>query len=240
MKSFVITPDNAAEYADKIVIWIQKKLKSAGADGVVLGLSGGIDSAVVAYLCERGGIPLHLILLPDGDNPMEDARLVLDDLSMEGMVVDISPFAKEMEGRLGPLPDMARINIRPRLRMILFYALAGKYNALVAGTGNLSEVYTGYFTKWGDGACDFLPLANLTKREVWTLAHELSVPARIIDKAPSADLFPGQTDEGEMGFTYEQIDGFLLNGTSGDAEVDRRLRERHERMAHKAKAVERF
>ena len=240
MKNFVITPQNAAEYADKIIAWIKQKLASANSSGVVLGLSGGIDSAVVAYLCKRGRIPLHMLMLPDGDNPMEDARLVLDDLGMEADVVDIAPLATMVEEPIGDMPDMARINIRPRLRMIMLYALAGKHGALVAGTGNMSEIFTGYFTKWGDGASDFMPLANLTKGEVWTLARELSIPSKIVDKAPSADLFHGQTDESEMGFSYQQIDSFLLSGSSGDEAVDERLRARNKVMEHKNSAVEKF
>jgi NAD+ synthase len=104
-------------------------------------------------------------------------------------------------------------NLAPRIRMTTLYAIAASENRLVAGTGNRSECYMGYFTKWGDGACDFNPIADLTVTEIYEFLRELGAPEAILTKAPSAGLFDGQTDEQEMGITYQAIDAFLLDGT---------------------------
>ena len=130
------------------------------------------------------------------------------------------------------LSDMAKANINPRLRMIALYAIAASENRLVAGTGNRSEIYMGYFTKWGDGASDFNPIADLTVRETYEFLEYLKAPRCIIDKAPSAALFEGQTDEQEMGISYAAIDSYLLEGTA-DAK-DLAIMERyHKNSEHK-------
>ena len=130
------------------------------------------------------------------------------------------------------LSDAAKINLAPRLRMTTLYAVAGSENRLVAGTGNRSERYMGYFTKWGDGACDFNPIADLTVGEVYEFLEFLHAPRSIIDKAPSAGLFEGQTDEQEMGVSYAAVDEYILHGTG--TEKDIAVIERfHSRSAHK-------
>mgnify|MGYP002710688125 FL=1 len=111
---------------------------------------------------------------------------------------------------------------------------------MVIGTGNLSERTVGYFTKWGDGAYDINPIANITKREVYILAKHLQVPDRILNKKPSAGLWEGQTDEGEMGITYDQIDEFILNGTSGNSEIDEKIQEKKNRNMHKIEPISTF
>ena len=134
------------------------------------------------------------------------------------------------------LNDMAVTNIAPRLRMTTLYAIAAAENRLVAGTGNRSEAYMGYFTKWGDGAHDFNPISDLTVTEVFEFLEYLKAPRCIIDKAPSAGLFDGQTDEDEMGVTYKAIDDFLLYGTVNDkdkAVIDRY----HSRSEHKRRPI---
>jgi NAD+ synthase len=105
-------------------------------------------------------------------------------------------------------------NVKPRLRMATLYFVANRLNYLVAGTGNRSEITIGYYTKYGDGGVDLLPIGRLVKREVWDLARELGVPSRVIDKAPSAGLWLGQTDESEMGFTYAELESFIRDGAS--------------------------
>ena len=120
------------------------------------------------------------------------------------------------------------------------YEYAQINNLLVIGTGNLSEATVGYFTKWGDGAHDLNPLANLTKREVYILAKYLGVPEAIIKAKPSADLWPGQTDEDELGLTYEQIDEFILNGTSGDNKIDEIIQTKKDRNTHKLEPIAKF
>ena len=129
--------------------------------------------------------------------------------------------------------ELSRANIRPRVRMIYLYQLAQLSSRFVTGTGNLSERTVGYFTKWGDGACDLNPLAMLTKQEVYTLARYLDIPTCIINKKPSAGLWDGQTDEDELGMTYAQIDAYIISGTSGNPETDRKIEERIATSTHK-------
>ncbi|MDP4119766.1 MAG: NAD(+) synthase [Bacillota bacterium] len=238
-KTFEITEQNAAEYVKIIGNFIRGKVDEAKRSGVVLGISGGIDSAVVARLCQEAGIKTTLVLLPDGDTmdkskSTQDAMSVVNTFSFDYRVVNIGEACKQVEGAIGmEISDFAKINIRPRIRMTVLYSIAQTMGAFVIGTGNLAERVVGYFTKWGDGANDINPLGMLTKKEVRILAKELNVPDQIITKPPSANLFEGQTDENELGFTYEQIDKFILEKSSGDADVDQRLRERMEVTEHK-------
>jgi NAD+ synthetase len=128
---------------------------------------------------------------------------------------------------------MSRINLRPRERTKYLYQYAQIHNLLVVGTGNLSERLMGYFTKWADGVSDFNPIGMLTKREIYILAHYLKVPIIIIKKAPSAELFDGQTDEVELGMKYDQIDDFILLGSSGDDEINQKIIRRIIMTEHK-------
>jgi NAD+ synthase len=131
-------------------------------------------------------------------------------------------------------------NIRPRVRMTYLYEVAQRDRRFVIGTGNHAEATVGYFTKWGDGAHDLNPLAMLTKKEVYTLARYLQVPDSIINKQPSAGLWEGQTDEAELGMTYNQIDAYILEGTSGNAETDRKIKDRIALSAHKMNKIPAF
>ena len=133
--------------------------------------------------------------------------------------------------------QLAEANILPRVRMTYLYQYAQLNNLLVIGTGNLSERTVGYFTKWGDGACDINPLANVTKTEVYLLANYLKIPNCIINKEPSAELWNGQTDEEELGISYEKIDKYIFNGTSGDVEIDKKIQEKNSRNMHKVKSI---
>ena len=160
-----------------------------------------------------------------------DAGLVADTFSIPTIRVDLEPtydaLLADMRGALGALtPEMrpaaddgdgrvALGNVRPRLRMTTLYFVANSLNYLVAGTGNRSEVTIGYFTKHGDGGVDVLPIGHLLKSQVRTLAKEVGVPQAIIDKAPSAGLWPGQTDEAEMGFSYADLERYLTSGPEG-------------------------
>ena len=158
---------------------------------------------------------------------------------IETRTVDLSPVReKELEALGGciSLNDAARNNIAPRLRMTTLYAIAAAENRLVAGTGNRSEAYMGYFTKWGDGAHDFNPISDLTATEVIAFLKFLGAPRSIVEKAPSAGLFDGQTDEQEMGVTYEAIDRYLTEGIA--TEKDRAIIERfHSRSEHKRRPI---
>ncbi|MDR3319070.1 MAG: NAD(+) synthase [Clostridiales bacterium] len=241
-KNFVVTERNAAEYIGKIGDFIRGRLKAAGCGAAMLGLSGGIDSAVVAGLCRAAGVKLYTLLLPDGaaaerGDSVAHAEKLAEKFGIERRIVNIGEIAAAIDKAAGSTTKTSKINVRPRVRMVVLYAAAQSANALVLGTGNLSERVLGYFTKWGDGANDINPLGLLTKREVRILARALGVIPEIIDKAPSADLYDGQTDEGETGITYGQVDDFILNGTSGDADIDGKIKARTESALHKLTPV---
>jgi NAD+ synthase len=215
--------------------WLRQQVSAAGVRGIVLGLSGGIDSAVVARVAQLAvGDHVLGVIMPAHSNPQDaaDARLVAEHFKLATITVDLSgPYdtlyavANRAVDALGPqgqaagsdATKLAQANIKPRLRMTSLYFVANRLNYLVAGTGNRSEISIGYYTKYGDGGVDVLPLASLVKSQVRELARELGVPAPIIDKAPSAGLWLGQTDEGEMGFTYAELEQYLNQGPTGVA-----------------------
>jgi NAD+ synthase len=217
--------------------WLKQRAVAANARGFVVGLSGGIDSAVVLRLCQIAtpGQVVGLIM-PCGSDPQDevDARLVADHFDVPAVAVDLDAaydaLLSSARAALDSLPiemmpsheaDLsARVplsNIRPRLRMATLYFVANSLNYLVAGTGNKSELTIGYFTKHGDGAADVLPIGHLLKSQVKTFAKDLGVPQAIIDKAPSAGLWLGQTDEAEMGFSYAELENYLVRGPDGVA-----------------------
>jgi NAD+ synthase len=198
---------------NKIISWIRKQVKDAKASGIVIGLSGGIDSAVAAALCVKALGPSKVLglLMPCHSHCVDaqDALLVARIFKIKTKKIDLSrPF----DALIKVLPageGLVRNNIKPRLRMIALYYFANKFNYLVCGTGNKSELLAGYFTKYGDGGVDILPIADLYKKDVRLLAVELGVPVGVILKPPTAGLWPGQTDEGEMGITYNELDDIL-------------------------------
>ncbi|MDR0311819.1 MAG: NAD(+) synthase [Acidobacteriota bacterium] len=206
----------------KRVEFIRGVIKSAGADGVVFGNSGGKDSALVGILCKMACDNTLGLIMPCGakrnyETDKTDAELIARQFNIATRVIDLSgardEIVRAIDGKI-KISDSALVNIAPRLRMTALYAAAASENRLVAGTGNRSERYMGYFTKWGDGACDFNPISDLTVAETYEFLRYLNVPDSIIEKAPSAGLFDNQTDEDEMGVSYDSIDGFLLTGTA--------------------------
>ena len=216
--------------AENIAAWLRDQASSANARGFVLGMSGGIDSAVVARLCQMAtpGNVLGVIMPCHSHADDElDATLAAESSKLPVVRVDLSSAYDALaldvtavtsaERQHGFAPDATRTklavaNIKPRLRMTTLYTIGTQLNFLVAGTGNKSEITIGYYTKYGDGGVDVLPIGGLVKSEVRELARELDVPSRIIDKPPSAGLWAGQTDESEMGFTYEQLETYLAGG----------------------------
>lgn len=270
---------------EEIAEWLRGRVSAAGAQGLVVGLSGGIDSAVVLGLC-RQAMPERTIgmILPCGSDPRdeEDARLTANHFQVPVLRIDLAPvyvrLTTDLKGALsqqaaraatagtpsadpddaapasasfraagsgssgswgpGPEPSASReagpgssdpgrpgsddvrarlpqANLKPRLRMACLYYAANTLNYLVAGTGNRSELTIGYFTKYGDGGVDLLPIGHLLKSDVRALAADLGVPQPIIDKPPSAGLWPGQTDEDDMGFSYAQLERYLEEGPQG-------------------------
>lgn len=189
--------------------WIGAQVRSAGKKGVVLGLSGGVDSAVVAALSKLALDDKVLGLILPCKSHAEDIRLAREVAKVFGIStreVALDNLFDELAASCPEANRLARANIKPRLRMVMLYYFANTLGYLVAGTGNKSELTVGYFTKYGDGGVDILPLGNLLKKDVNKLASELGVPRAVIERPPSAGLWEGQTDEGEMGITYDELD----------------------------------
>lgn len=197
----------------RIINWIRQQVKDSGAKGIVLGLSGGIDSCVVAALAKEavGKAKVLGLYMPCHSQPQDlaDAKIIARKLGIKTNLVDLTRAYDTLLKILPSAGTMAKANLRPRLRMMTLYYFANKFNYMVSGTGNRSELMAGYFTKYGDGGVDILPIAGLLKRDVRKLAKELDIPQHIIAKPPTAGLWPGQTDEGEMGITYDALDDIL-------------------------------
>jgi NAD+ synthase len=197
----------------KIVNWLKKQVRASGAKGIVLGLSGGVDSAVVAALAKEavGKDNVLALILPchSQKQDMQDALLVSRELGITTETVDLSAIYDTFIKTVPKGSQLALANLKPRLRMVTLYYFANALNYLVCGTGNKSELLVGYFTKYGDGGTDILPIASLLKRDVRRIARELKIPEQVITKPPTAGLWPGQTDEGEMGITYNELDDIL-------------------------------
>lgn len=224
---------NYAEETSARVEYIRAYLKSSGARGIVYGNSGGKDSALVGILCKMACENTVGIIMPCASKrnygmDKDDGLEVAEKFGIETRTVDLTPVREAELAALDgvtELTDMAKANIAPRLRMLTLYAVAHAEGRVVAGTGNASEAYVGYFTKWGDGAYDLNPIADLTVGEIYEFLEYLDCPRVIIEKAPSAGLFEGQTDEAEMGVSYADIDKIVLGG-----EVDPDVRAKIERM----------
>ena len=238
---------NYQDEYDRRVAYIQGKLHEAHADGIIFGNSGGKDSALVGILCKAAcdntvGIIMPCASRQNYGQDRDDGNALAEQFGIETRTVDLTAVRqaelKAIEG-VATLNDMALTNIAPRLRMTTLYTIAAAENRLVAGTGNRSEIYMGYFTKWGDGASDFNPIADLCATEVFEFLRFLNAPSSIVEKAPSAGLYEGQTDEKEMGVTYRAIDTFLLHGEADAA--DREIIDRyHSRSEHKRRPVSTF
>ena len=207
--------------SDQIATWLNEQLAAAGADGFVLGLSGGVDSATAAALAARAVGPQRVLaaLMPCHSQP-EDARLahvVAEAFGIPTVTVDL---CGAYDALIAELPasehPLAAANIKPRLRMVTLYYLAQSRNYLVLGSGNRTEIMVGYSTKYGDSGVDLSPTGSLYKTQVWELARQLGVPRPVIERPPTAGLWPGQTDEGEMGITYVELDRVLAAIEAGD------------------------
>jgi NAD+ synthetase len=234
---------------ERLVLWLREKVSEAGARGLVVGLSGGIDSAVVAALA-REAFPQDSLAVwmpcQSSDADARDAEKVARTVGIPLITVTLDRVWEELVDRLndalasletGADEDpgalrMAAINVKPRLRMTSLHYIARAKGYLVAGATNRSELTVGYFTKFGDSGVDLMPLGGLVKTQVWELARELGIPEEIIRKAPSAGLWEGQTDEQELGMTYGELDRYLLSG-EGSAELKARVARLEAQSDHK-------
>jgi NAD+ synthase len=206
-----------AKVAEAVESFISSMVSSAGTRGVILGLSGGLDSSVVAKLCVEALGPgkVKALIMPDGEvtprEDVEDALSLAEGLGVEAGVVDIAEAVRAVVDRhpFGGGGLKAVGNVRARLRMVMLYYAANALDLLVAGTGDRSELMIGYFTKYGDGGADMLPIGGLYKTQVRELARHLGLPRRIVEKPSSPRLWRGQTAEGELGLSYEVIDPIL-------------------------------
>lgn len=210
-----LTPKLRREAKEAIVRFIRATLEAADKKGVVLGLSGGVDSAVCASLGVEalGAKNVHALILPYGkadDEEVKDALRVARSIKIDYEILDIRPACDAIPRTAKKDDKSIAGNVRARVRMIMLYRRANSDDILVMGTGNKSELLTGYFTKFGDGGADLLPIGDLYKTEVRELASILRVPKDIIAKVPTAGLWPGQTDEGELGMSYEKLDKVLM------------------------------
>ena len=209
---------------EDLTMWIRHQAEAAGAKGAVFGLSGGLDSAVVGALCERalGDRALGVIMPCMSQNcDMDDALLAAEAFEIQTLRIDLSPVLQSLLAVLPAGGDAAVSNIKPRLRMITLYYLANDRGMMVVGTSNKSELSVGYFTKHGDGAADICPLADIYKTDLYEVAASLGVPRAILEKPPSAGLWEGQTDEGEMGIAYQELDSILKALEEGRTPVER-------------------
>ncbi len=222
--------------------WLSDEVSKAGAKGIILGLSGGIDSSVLAALGREalGREGVLGVIMPCNSNPddEDDAKLLAESIDVRYTRVDLSETFSVMCGAIGAeLSPLVCSNMKARLRMVTLYALGQSNGLLVCGTSNRSEYETGYFTKYGDSGSDLMPLASFLKRDIRAMAKILGVPERIITKAPSAGLVDGQTDEGDMGFTYDVLDEYLATGKITDPSAKERIDVMHRRSEHKRKPI---
>ena len=233
---------------DKTVEWLRDKVSEANCRGLAVGVSGGIDSAVVAYLIKKAFPDNSIgVIMEINSNPQdkEDALKVINGCNIKHIELDLTDEQVKILGKVTTQlqevglynennKTISDANLRARVRMSTIYTVANNLNYLVVGTDNAAEVYTGYFTKYGDGGVDLIPIANITKAEVYEWAKVLGVHEDIINKAPSAGLWEGQTDEKEMGTTYKMIDAVVEGRLDEVPEKDLQIIERlHRISAHK-------
>lgn len=228
------------EYLDYLIDWLKKQLEVTGAKGYIIGISGGIDSALVAALIQKAGVSNLGVIMPcySKEEDLKDGIQVCNQLKLKYLIKDLSlPYEELTKGLYSDELDIkivnaSKQNVKVRLRMTTLYALGQAHNYLVIGTDNKAEWHTGYFTKYGDGGVDLVPIIHLSKREVKIASSLLGIPENIINRVPSAGLFDGQTDEMEMKVTYAELDDYL-DGKEIPEESKKRIDYLHKISEHK-------
>jgi len=229
---------------DKITEGLKDFFERAGFTKAVLGLSGGVDSALTAKFAvlALGKENVTALLMPnDGmssSHSVTDAKAFAEELGIEYHLIQVKDYIDRYKELPWEESEEAYMNIQARVRATILYHYANTHKALVLGTGNKTEEILGYFTKYGDGAVDVLPIGNLYKTEVWAIAKELGLPEAIVKKIPSAELKENHTDEDEIGMSYAEMDEILKKFESGgtvDSENEKKLMDRIEMNRHKGK-----
>ncbi len=224
------------EYLKNLELWLENIVKTTNQKGIIFGISGGVDSALVAALVKKAFPNNHLALIMPCYSSELDTKLaweLTEKLSLNSKLIDLKNIYDTFLLTNDNLSNLAKANVKARLRMTTLYAHAQTNNYLVAGTDNACEWYVGYFTKFGDGAADIAPLIYLNKAEVCTGAKLYNVNDEIITRAPTAGLWDGQSDEEELGFKYEILDKFLEDKNSIDPKIAAKIELLHQKTNHK-------
>ena len=238
---------NISQTIQERVEWIKNLLATTGAKGIIYGNSGGKDCTLVGALSRMATKNVLGVIMPcqskqNYGSDMQDAFAAGERFDIPQIVVDLTKVKDDFLSALGDeltkdsagehSVKMAGVNINPRLRMTTLYALGQARGYLVAGTGNLDEATLGYFTKWGDGAYDFNPISDLNVDEIYACLRYLNAPENIVSKAPSAGLYPGQTDEQELGISYADVDKYV-RGIEIAPDVKEKIERAYKSTAHK-------
>ncbi len=227
---------NLLKHKDDVAKQIKQYFKQAHVNKAVIGISGGIDSAVglnliIEALGKENVIP-YFIDIESNKQDYIDAQSICKQANIELNYINLTKLFKVAKKTFKQTKQLSLANLKSRLRAVCLYDQASNYNALVCGNSNLDELYVGYFTKYGDNACDISMLCSFVKCEIKELAKYYNVPNQIIEKAPSAGLYEGQTDEKELGISYSEVDGFLI-GLSSSNESKKIINNLHNKNKHK-------
>lgn len=227
-------------FIKKVKNWISQKVASAKASGITLGLSGGIDSSVLAILCDEvfpKNAYFYYFEIKEDKKTKKDLEELAKHLKNEIKIINLKNEYESLAKTLSIKDKLSKANLKSRLYMSSLYALSQEKNTLVIGTDNYDEYFLGYFTKYGDGGCDLLPFANINKTQVYVLANMLDIPECIIKKEPSANLYPNQTDEKELGFNYETFELWKRDCNLVSKEINDKIIKLHKISEHKRNLI---